>query len=57
MILADASEDAELETRELRCAGIDKALEEIVSKKVTVFDAGTVDACVKIFEGGYQFGD
>ncbi|MFA5801345.1 MAG: HD domain-containing phosphohydrolase [Thermoleophilia bacterium] len=35
--------------------GIDKGLEEIASKKGVAFDADVVDACVKIFDGGYRF--
>lgn len=37
--------------------GIDKALEEIVSRKGVAFDADAVDACVRLFEGGYRFDD
>ncbi|MHB0867162.1 MAG: HD-GYP domain-containing protein [Thermoleophilia bacterium] len=35
--------------------GIEKALEEIVSKKDVAFDAGAVDACARIVKTGYRF--
>ena len=37
--------------------GIDIALEEINSNRGTFFDPNVVDACVKIFNNGFQFSE
>lgn len=34
--------------------GIDEALAEIVSRKGVAYDADAVDACLRLFEGGYR---
>jgi HD-GYP domain-containing protein (c-di-GMP phosphodiesterase class II) len=36
--------------------GIDKALEEIASKRGILYDSAVVDACLRLFkEAGYEF--
>lgn len=35
--------------------GIDKALDEVSQKKGVLYDAGVVDACLRVFAGGFKF--